>query len=117
MVDYSTEYSNALYFEANVTGINSTTVSASTTFNFTFYSTVSQEYLSGGFFFGGNNDFFIDRSGIKGFDDVLFTDKFNTEHLINENGTWSVMGVIDRSIFEVFIEGGQRSATTTFFLT
>jgi len=27
------------------------------------------------------------------------------------------MGVIDRSIFEVFIEGGQRSATTTFFPT
>ena len=117
-VDYSAEYSNALYFEANVTGINITTVvSGSATFNFTFYSPISQEYLSGGFFFGGFNNFFIDRGGIRGFDDVLFTDKFTTEHLINENGTWSVTGVIDRSIFEVFIEGGQRSATTTFFPT
>jgi beta-fructofuranosidase len=116
-VDYSTEHSNALYFEANVTGINTTTVSGSATFNFTFYSPVSQEYLSGGFFFGGFNNFFIDRGGVRGFDDVLFTDKFSTEHLINENGSWSVTGVIDRSIFEVFIDGGQHSATTTFFPT
>lgn len=117
LVDYSNEYSNALYFEVNVTGINTTTVSGSATFNYTFYSPVSQEYLSGGFFFGGNNDFWIDRGGTRGFDNVLFTDKFSAGHLINDAGTWSMSAVIDRSILEVFAEGGQRRATTTFFAT
>jgi len=117
LVDYSNAYSNALYFEANVTGINATTVSSAATLNFTFSSPVSQEYLRGGFFFGGNNDFWLDRAGTRGFDHVLFTDKFSAGHLINAEGTWSVAGLIDRSIFEVFVEGGQRSATTTFFPT
>lgn len=117
LVDYSNIYSNAVYFEVNVTGINATTVSGSATFNYTFYSPVSQEYLSGGFFFGGNNDFWINRGGIRGFDNIFFTDKFSTGHPINANGTWSMTAVIDRSILEVFAEGGQRSATTTFFPT
>jgi beta-fructofuranosidase len=48
-VDYSTVESNALYFEVNVTGINTTTISGSATLNFTFRSPVSNEYLQGGF--------------------------------------------------------------------
>jgi beta-fructofuranosidase len=114
-VDYSTVDSNALYFEVNVTGINTTTISASATLNFTFSSPVSNEYLQGGFFFGGDTPFFINRGGVRGFDNVFFTDKFSTANLISENGTWSMIGVIDRSIFESFLDGGTRSATVTFF--
>jgi beta-fructofuranosidase len=65
--------------------------------------------------FGGDNPFFINRGGISGFDNVFFTDKFSTTNLIKSDGTFSLIGVIDRSIFEVFLDGGERSATTTYF--
>lgn len=48
-VDFSAVESNALWFEVNVTGINTTTISGSATLNFTFRSPVSNEYLQGGF--------------------------------------------------------------------
>jgi beta-fructofuranosidase len=116
-VDFSSIESNAVYFQVNVTGIDTTTISGSATLNFTFRSPVSQEYLQGGFFFGGDTPFFIDRGGIRGFDNVFFTDKFSTAHPISADGTWSLIGVIDRSIFETFLDGGTRSATVSFYPT
>jgi beta-fructofuranosidase len=116
-VDFSSVESNAIYFAVNVTGINTTTISGSATLNFTFRSPVSQEYLQGGFYFGGDTPFFIDRSGVRGFDNVFFTDKFSTAHPISADGTWSLVGVIDRSIFETFLDGGKRSATVSFYPT
>lgn len=65
--------------------------------------------------FGGDNPFFLNRGGISGFDNVFFTDKISTTNLIKKDGTWSLVGVIDRSIFEVFLDGGERSSTTTYF--
>jgi len=116
-VDYSAVTSNALYVSVNVSNINTTTISGAATLNFTFSSPVSNEYLQGGFFFGGDNPFFINRGGVKGFDNVFFTDKFSAANPISEEGTWSMVGVIDRSIFEVFLDQGTRSATTTFYPT
>jgi beta-fructofuranosidase len=116
-VDFSTVQSNALYFSVNVTGINTTTISGSATLNFTFSSPLSHEYLQGGFYFGGDTPFFLDRSGVRGFDNVFFTDKFSTAHPISADGTWSLVGVIDRSIFEVFLDGGTRSSTVSFYPT
>ncbi|QDS74267.1 hypothetical protein FKW77_003232 [Venturia effusa] len=116
-VDFSKVESNALYFAINVTGINSTTISGSATLNFTFTSPISNEYLQGGFYFGGDTPFFIDRSGIRGFDNVFFTDKFSTNNPISADGTWCMVGVIDRSILEVFLDGGERSGTVSFYPT
>lgn len=48
-VDYSNVESNALWFEVNVTGINTTAISGDATLNFTFRSPVTNEYLQGGF--------------------------------------------------------------------
>jgi beta-fructofuranosidase len=48
-VDFSSVESNALWFEVNVTGINTTTISGAATLNFTFRSPVTNEYLEGGF--------------------------------------------------------------------
>lgn len=39
----------------------------------------------------------------------------STANPINSDGTWSIIGVIDRSLFEVFLDGGARSATQSFF--
>jgi beta-fructofuranosidase len=116
-VDYSNVESNAVYLTVNVTGINVTTVSSTATLNFTFRSPATNESLRGGFYFGGDAPFFVDRGGCRGFDNVFFTDKISTNNPISSAGTWSMSAVIDRSIFEVFLEGGQRSATTTYFPT
>lgn len=37
--------------------------------------------------------------------------------LSRDDGSWSMSGVIDRSIFEAFIDGGVDSLTNTFFAT
>ncbi|KAI9779025.1 MAG: hypothetical protein M1816_003773 [Peltula sp. TS41687] len=113
-VDFSTLYSNAIYFQVNVTNIPTTKNTG--TANFTFASSVSGERVRGGFYFGGDVPFFIDRGDSRGFDNPFFTDKVSINNLI-ENGTWRMEGVFDRSILEVFLDGGKRSATTTFFPT
>jgi beta-fructofuranosidase len=114
LVDYSSVESNALYWEANVTGIPKTGIPELATLNFTFLSPQTGEFVRGGYYFGGDSPFFLDRGGAKGFDNVFFTEKFSTNRLI-EDGSWKVSGVIDRSIIEVFVDGGVESATAVFF--
>ncbi|KAI9761751.1 MAG: hypothetical protein M4579_000845 [Chaenotheca gracillima] len=110
--DYSGLPSGAVYFQLNITGIPA--ANASGTANFTFTSSVSGESVRGGFFLGGDTPFFINRGYTRGFEDPFFTDKFSTNNIIS-NGQWTLEAVIDRSILEVFLDEGQRSATTTFF--
>ena len=112
-IDYSNVDSGALYFEVNVTGIPPN-ANATGTANVTFMSSVSGESVRAGFYFGGDTPFWINRGGVKGFDNPFFTDKFSTNNIIT-NGQWRLEGVIDRSILEIFLDGGQRSATNTFF--
>ncbi|KAI9807026.1 MAG: hypothetical protein M1825_005743 [Sarcosagium campestre] len=113
LVDYSDQESGTVYFQMNVTGIPSANVTG--TANFTFLSSASGESVSGGFFFGGDTPFWINRGYIRGFDNPFFTDKFSTNNLIKPSGEWSMEGVIDRSILEVFLDDGAFSATNTFF--
>ncbi|KAI0628209.1 glycosyl hydrolase [Trametes polyzona] len=115
VVDYSAVASNALYFEANVTGAAG--AGAAATLNFTALSPVSGESVRGGYFFAGDNAFFLDRGRTRGFDDPFFTDKFSTSLVLRPDGTWALSGVIDRSIVEVFVDRGAASATATFFAT
>ncbi|KAI9886183.1 MAG: hypothetical protein M1823_002035 [Watsoniomyces obsoletus] len=112
--NYSTAGSGAIYFQINATGIPS--ANATGTANFTFESSVSGESVRGGFYFGGDVPFWIDRGDVDGFENPFFTDKFSTNNLIS-NGQWRMEGVIDRSIIEVFLDGGNQSATLTFFPT
>jgi beta-fructofuranosidase len=117
VVDYSEVESNAVYFEANVTNIPDSGIASTATLNFTFSSVETGEYVSGGFYFGGDTPFFVTRGGTRGFDNVFFTDKFSTNSLLTDKTSWSMSGVIDRSILEVFVDGGVESATNTFFST
>ncbi|KAI0644288.1 glycosyl hydrolase [Trametes meyenii] len=115
VVDYSGVASNALYFQANLTGAAG--ASGAATLNFTFLSPVSGESVSGGYFLGGDNAFFLDRGRTRGFDNPFFTDKFSAASLARADGSWTLSGVIDRSIIELFLDEGAASATATFFAT
>lgn len=116
VVDYSEVASNAIYFEANVTGLPAVAnISSTASLNFSALSPVSGESVSGGYFFGGDNPFWLDRGKTRGFDNPYFSDKFSTSQLLDPSGAWNIKGVIDRSIIEVFLDRATYSATATFF--
>ena len=114
LVDFTTLESKTIYFELNITNIPA--VNATGTANFTFLSSVTGESLSGGQYLFGDNPFWLNRGLIRGFDNPFFTDKFSTNVLYNPaTSAFRLSGVLDRSLFEVFINGGEQSATTTIF--
>lgn len=121
VLDYSSVESGALYLEVNVTNINITQLTAYSTLNVSFASPASGEILQSGFYFGGDNPFFISRGGIRGFDNIFFTDKFSTTDIYTSGSgnlaSWSMQAVIDRSIFEVFVDRGIHAATVVFYPT
>ncbi|KZV74497.1 glycoside hydrolase family 32 protein [Peniophora sp. CONT] len=117
-VDYSTVSSNAIYWEVNVTGLPpASQVPAAASFNFSLSTQASGESVSGGFFFGGDSAFWLDRGHTNGFENPFFTDKFSVTQVLDQDGTWSTSGVVDRSIIEVFVDRGRYSGTAAFFPT
>ncbi|KAI1355865.1 glycosyl hydrolase [Xylaria sp. FL0043] len=119
-LDYSTVGSGALYLEVNVTNINTTLLTDYSTLNVSFSSPASGEILQSGFYFSGDNPFFINRGGIKGFENIFFTDKFSTSDIYSSGSSdtlasWNMKAVIDRSIFEVFVDRGIHAATVVFY--
>ncbi|KAI0508937.1 glycosyl hydrolase [Xylaria bambusicola] len=119
-LDYSSVESGALYLEVNVTNINTTLLTEYSTLNVSFASPASGEILQSGFYFSGDTPFFVNRGGIKGFDNVFFTDKFSTSDVYSTGSgdglaSWSMKAVIDRSIFEVFVDGGIHAGTVLFY--
>ena len=115
-VDFSHVESNAIYWEVNITGIPETGVSDMATANFTLLSPVSGEYVRGGVYIGSDSPFFLDRGGARGFDNVFYTDKYSFSSLVQDR-SWSMSGVFDRSLLEVFLNRGVDSATSTLFST
>ena len=115
LYDYSTTVpSGALTFNMTITSIPLD--NATGTANFTFTSSVTGESIRGGFYLGGDTPFFLNRGYLRGFENPFFTDKFSTNNLINaDTQTFRLQVVIDRSIIEVFLDNGLRSATTSFF--
>ena len=106
--------SGALSFSVNVTNIH--LKNGSGTANFTFMSSVTGESIRGGFYFGGDTPFWINRGYIQGFDNPFFTDKFSTNSLINpDTRTFRLLGVVDRSILEIFLDNGVKAATVVFY--
>jgi beta-fructofuranosidase len=116
LLDFSNVESGALYFEANITGLT-TTASLAGSLNFTFSSSMSGESISGGTFIS-SGDVWLDRGHTDGFSNPFFSDKFSATGLYNEDdGTWRLSGIVDRSIIEIFLNGGELSATSVFFPT
>ncbi|TAQ85409.1 hypothetical protein B7494_g6267 [Chlorociboria aeruginascens] len=114
-VDYSSIGSGAIYFKCRVSSIPSVAFAAGK-LDFKFSSSSTKEYLVGGFSFSGDGPFFLSRQNIQGFSqNHFFTDQVSAANPINDQGTVTLEGVIDRSIFEVFLDGGRNSATMTFY--
>ena len=115
-MDLSGIASGAFYFEINATNLhdlpgpsaNGTDVGAVLTF--TLASPTSGEALSGGFLFGLGYAY-VDRSGTHGFPDPLFADRFAAGVAAPADGVWKLSAVFDRSMLEVFVNGGAASAT------
>jgi beta-fructofuranosidase len=116
LLDYSSTVSGAVYFKCNITNLPNST-HAQGTVNFTFSSSTSKESVAGGFFLEGDAPFWLSRGRVLGFGETnpFFTEKFSVNNPINADGTFTLEGVIDRSILEVFLDGGRSSAITTFF--
>ena len=116
IIDYSSLSSGAIYFQANVTNLPNTTISQGT-LNFTFSSSATRESVAGGFYFGGDNPFWLSRGRVHGFGESnpFFTDKFSVSQPLNPNGTFMLEGIIDRTILEVWLDEGRNSGTMTFF--
>ncbi|KAI0968734.1 glycosyl hydrolase [Xylaria arbuscula] len=119
-LDYSSVESGALYLDINVTNINTTLLTDYSTLNISFASPASGEILQSGFYFSGDTPFFINRGGIKGFENVFFTDKLSTADVYSSGSgdalaSWSMKAIIDRSIFEVFVDRGIHAGTVVFY--
>ena len=130
-VDYAGVQSNAVWLSCNITNLPPRANITGGTVNFTFTSPVSMsvphnpyptnkkqitgEYLRSGYYLSNDNYFFVDRGGTRGFDNVFFTDKFAANVL--PNGSFQFDAIIDRSIFETFLNDGSASSTTSFFPT
>lgn len=118
LYDYSnTVPSGALTFSINITSIP--IVNATGTANFTFLSSITGESIRGGIFLGGGNGdtpLWLDRGYARGFDNVFFTDRFSTDVWLDpDTQTVRLLGVLDRSVFEVFLNNGAKAGTMTFF--
>ncbi|KAF2011946.1 glycoside hydrolase family 32 protein [Aaosphaeria arxii CBS 175.79] len=114
-VDFGQLESRALYWEANITGLGDST-SLQGTLNFTFSSSSTGEYVSGGTFIS-SGDVWVDRGHSSAWSNPFFTDKFSTSGLYDGAGTWRLSGIVDRSILEVYLNGGEEVATSVFFPT
>ncbi|MCJ1272635.1 hypothetical protein MMC21_000421 [Puttea exsequens] len=109
--------SGALSFSINITSIPLANTTG--TANFTFLSSTTGEYIRGGIFLGGGNGdtpIWMDRGSTRGFDNVFFTDKFSTDVWLNaDTQTVRLLGVIDRSILEIYLNNGEKAGTMIFF--
>ncbi|RMZ68161.1 glycoside hydrolase family 32 [Pyrenophora seminiperda CCB06] len=115
-VDYSAIESGAIYFEANVTGLT-TGDSLDGTINFAISSSVSGESVTGGTALS-SADVWLDRGRTDGYQSPFFNDKFSATAIYNEfEGSWRISAVVDRSVIEMFLNGGELSATSVFFPT
>ncbi|KAI5923960.1 glycosyl hydrolase [Camillea tinctor] len=121
VVDYSDVASGAVFVDVTVTGINTTLVSSFTTLNLTLSAPASGEALQSGFYFGGDTPFFVNRGLLRGFDNIFFTDKFSIADVYSSDSSalasWSMQAVVDRSIFEVFVDRGTHAGTVLFYPT
>ncbi|KAG5923779.1 hypothetical protein E4U42_004845 [Claviceps africana] len=114
-VDFAGVESNAVYFEINMTGINQNSQARFSALEFNFSSPVTGEYVRGGYFLNFYNDFYVDRGGVRALDWGLFTNSHSTNSYYKADGTWSMSGVLDRSILEVFLNGGEDSGSILYY--
>lgn len=116
-VDFSSVQSNAIYFNVEVEGISAFHATGKVGFNIT--SSQSGEYLDGAVDLS-TRLFWINRAGTRGFttkDNPKFTPMFNTTVSSFADGKFNFAAVVDRSVFEAFVDDGMHVGTMSFFPT
>ncbi|ETN43524.1 uncharacterized protein HMPREF1541_02683 [Cyphellophora europaea CBS 101466] len=103
----------ALLIQANITDLNTTGIAGTASLNITVRSSQTGESLLAGQRFGGDPSFWMDRGNTTAFSNPFFTDKVSAGLVLGDS--WQMLMVVDRSVWEVFLMGGERSATQTFF--
>ncbi|KPV72046.1 glycoside hydrolase family 32 protein [Rhodotorula graminis WP1] len=113
-IDLKNNTSGAVYFALNFTIPDGANVPETAAVTLTMRSSASNETLLAGHYLGGSNagTTWVDRGKLTGFEHPLFSDKVS--HTIVGNAE-SLSGIFDRSLFEVFVNGGEFSATSTVF--
>ncbi|KAJ8065396.1 hypothetical protein OCU04_006084 [Sclerotinia nivalis] len=116
IANYSSIPSGAIYVSCKVTSSSNNALGQGT-LNFTFSSSTTRESVSGGIFIGGDAPVWLSRRNFKGFAETnpFFADRFSIANTMNDEGTFQFDIVIDRSILEVFVDGGRSSGTITFY--
>ncbi|WWD22557.1 hypothetical protein CI109_107050 [Kwoniella shandongensis] len=107
---------SALYFDANITIPANSTFNSNAVFNFTFATGTGGESVKGGYRFAGTpaNTIWLDRGNTNGFDSPFLTDKFSASQV---NRATRIQGVVDRSLIEVYVDGGAVVGTMVVFPT
>lgn len=82
---------------------------------FTVRSSTTGDSIRGGFYLASEPTFWIDRGNSRGFKQKFFTTDFSTYIKVQESGILRVLGVIDRSIMELFLDNGAKVATVVFY--
>ncbi|PNS21305.1 Serine/threonine-protein kinase ATG1 [Sphaceloma murrayae] len=113
-ISYADLPSKALWFEANVTGLTATTLRGQV--NLTFTSSQSGESVRLGTNIGA--EVWMTRHDTHGYnfvDNPFYTDAFSASGVYGREGEWRIAGVIDRSVLELYLNGGQQVGTMVFF--
>ena len=109
--------SNSIYFELNATGLNQSTgggLTALSSLNFTLLSSASGESVFGGQFLSGDAAFFLNRGNTR-YTNPFFTNAFSQGTITDGNRDLTLAAVLDRSVFEIFLTGGETSAAISVF--
>ncbi|HEY5894637.1 MAG TPA: glycoside hydrolase family 32 protein [Chthoniobacterales bacterium] len=72
------------------------------------------EKLTIGYDWGGRH-VYVNRGDTEGFENPYFTDKFSS-FVAPKNGQIKLHALVDRSILELYVNDGERVATTVFFM-
>lgn len=118
--------SRAITFTVHVTNVPLNTTIATGSVNFTLLSSTSGEFIRAGFFFSLPNSgaFFLSRARTYGFDETnpFFNKDFSVTSPVTaaagaagQTGSWSVQVVVDRSLVEVYLDGGKKVGTMVYF--
>ncbi|WVR03536.1 hypothetical protein IAU60_000528 [Kwoniella sp. DSM 27419] len=107
-------FSNAVYFDMNVTVDQDTVFPDGASINFTFTSD-SGDKVSSGYTFTGATPYsvWINRGDANGFDNPFFTDKFSASQ--RSKPVQRIQGVMDRSLYEVYLDGGSVVGTSVVY--
>ncbi|KAL6247928.1 Invertase [Rhinocladiella similis] len=109
--------SGAFLLDVNATGLDFRSTHSGS-INFTIFSTLSGEKITGGVQFtraSGDVTVWIDRGGIRGWDNPFYTNRFSVTHFIQPAQSFDFQIVVDRSILEIFSMDGDKSATVVYY--